>query len=193
MYPEYVLPADQKKAWLDGPHLRDRRARRRPTRFGWKVGDRVPIQATIWRKKDGASTWEFNICGIYDGDKKGVDTTPFFFNYDYFDEARQFGQGQVGWYVIRINDPAKAPEIAKRIDAMFANSSAETKTTTEKAFAAGVRQADRRHRRDHPRASSRRCSSRSCSWPPTRWRSRCASARASSPCSRRSASPTASC
>ena len=57
-----------------------------------------------------------------------------FFNYDYFDEARQFGQGQVGWYVIRINDPAKAPEIAGRIDAMFANSFAETKTTTEKAF-----------------------------------------------------------
>jgi putative ABC transport system permease protein len=63
-----------------------------------------------------------------------VDTTPFFFNYEYFDEARQFGQGQVGWYVIRINDPAKAPEIAERIDAMFANSFAETKTTTEKAF-----------------------------------------------------------
>jgi len=133
LYPEYVLPPDQRKAFLT-----DRTCaiigRQTANRFGFKVGDRVPIQATIWRKKGGGSTWEFNICGIYDGDKKGVDTTSMFFNYDYFDEARQFGQGQVGWYVIRINDPAKAPEIAARVDALFANSFAETKTTTEKAF-----------------------------------------------------------
>jgi len=133
LYPEYVLPADQRKAFLT-----DRACaivgRQTADRFGFKVGDRVPIQATIWRKQGGGSTWEFNICGIFDGNKKGVDTTSFFFNYDYFDEARQFGQGLVGWYVIRINDPAKAPEIAARIDAMFANSFAETKTTTEKAF-----------------------------------------------------------
>ncbi|MCX6552447.1 MAG: FtsX-like permease family protein [Acidobacteria bacterium] len=133
IYPEYVLPADQKKAWLS-----DRTCavvgRQTATRFGFKVGDRIPIQATIWRKKGGSLSWEFNVCGIYDGDKKGVDTTTMFFNYDYFDEARQFGQGLVGWYVIRINDAAKAPEIAERIDAMFANSFAETKTTTEKAF-----------------------------------------------------------
>ena len=133
LYPEYVLPADQRKAFLS-----DRTCaivgRQTANRFGFKVGDRVPIQATIWRKKGGATNWEFNVCGIYDGDKKGVDTTSLFFNYEYFDEARQFGQGLVGWYVIRINDPAQAPEIAERIDAMFANSFAETKTTTEKAF-----------------------------------------------------------
>jgi putative ABC transport system permease protein len=133
LYPEYVLPVDQQQAFLS-----DRTCaivgRQTANRFGFKVGDRVPIQATIWRKKGGATNWEFDVCGIYDGDKKGVDTTSMFFNYEYFDEARQFGQGQVGWYVIRINDPAKAPEIAERIDAMFANSFAETKTTTEKAF-----------------------------------------------------------
>jgi putative ABC transport system permease protein len=133
VYPEYVLPADQKKAWLT-----DRTCaivgRQTADRFGFKVGDRIPIQATIWRKRDGSSNWEFNLCGIYDGAKKGVDTTPFFFNYEYFDESRQFAQGQVGWYVIRINDPAAAPQIAARIDAQFANSFAETKTTTEKAF-----------------------------------------------------------
>jgi putative ABC transport system permease protein len=133
VYPEYILPEDQKQAWL-----RDRTCaivgRQTATRFGFKVGDRIPIQATIWRKKDGSSLWEFNVCGIFDAARQGVDTTPLFFNYDYFDEARQFGQGNVGWYVIRIADPAKAPEIAKRIDDMFANSFAETKTTTEKAF-----------------------------------------------------------
>jgi putative ABC transport system permease protein len=134
LYPEYTLPADQRQRWLD-----DRSCaivgRQTATRFGWKVGDRVPIQGTVWRKKGGIKTWEFNICGIYDSAQKGADTTSLFFNYTYFDEARQFGQGQVGWYVIRIADPAKAPEIAKTIDEGFANSSAETKTTTEKAFA----------------------------------------------------------
>jgi putative ABC transport system permease protein len=133
LYPEFILPDDQKKAWLS-----DRTCaivgRQTADRFGWKVGDRIPIQATIWRKRDGSSNWEFNLCGIFDGDKKGVDTTGFFFNYEYFDETRQFGKGLVGWYVIRIADPANAPAIAGRIDAQFANSSAETKTTTEKAF-----------------------------------------------------------
>jgi putative ABC transport system permease protein len=133
MYPEYLLPENQKKAWLT-----DRTCaivgRQTADRFGWKVGDRIPIRATIWRKRDGGTSWEFNLCGIYDGDKKGVDTTQFFFNYDYFDESRPFWQGQVGWYVIRINDPANAAAIAARIDAQFANSPAETKTTTEKAF-----------------------------------------------------------
>jgi putative ABC transport system permease protein len=134
LYPEYKLPPDQRQRWLD-----DRTCaivgRQTATRFGWKVGDRVPLQATIWRKKDGSKTWDFDLCGIYDGDEKGLDTTTMFFNYTYFEEARQFGQGQIGWYVIRINDPAKAPEIGRRIDDMFANSFAETKTTTEKAFA----------------------------------------------------------
>jgi putative ABC transport system permease protein len=133
LYPEFILPDSQKKAWLS-----DRTCaivgRQTADRFGWKVGDRIPIQATIWRKRDGSSNWEFNICGIFDGDKKGVDTTGFFFNYEYFDETRQFGKGMVGWYVVRIADPANAPAIAERIDAQFANSSAETKTATEKAF-----------------------------------------------------------
>ena len=133
VYPEYVLPAEQRQRWLS-----DRSCaivgRATASRLGFKVGDRVPIQATIWRKQNGASTWEFDVCGIYDATRQGVDTTPLFFNYKYFDEARQFGQGLVGWYVIGIDDPARAPEIAKRVDETFANSSAETKTTTEKAF-----------------------------------------------------------
>ncbi len=133
VYPEYLLPEDQKKAWLT-----DRTCaivgRQTADRYRFKVGDRIPIQATIWRKRDGSSSWEFNVCGIYDADRQGVDTTPLFFNYEYFDEARQFGQGLVGWYVIRIKNPDRAAEVARRIDEGFANSSAETKTTTEKAF-----------------------------------------------------------
>ena len=133
MYPEFLLPEDQKKAWLE-----DRTGavvgRSTARRYDWKVGDRIPIQGTIWRKKDGASTWEFTIRGIYDGAAQGTDTTQFLFHYDYFDEARWAAEGLVGWYIIRVDDPAKAAEIAERIDAEFANSPNETRTSTERAF-----------------------------------------------------------
>lgn len=136
LYPEYRLPPEQLAAWLadrEGAVV----GRRTAERYGWQVGDRIPIQATIWRKKDGTGTWEFNLVGIYDGAEQGTDTTQFLFRYDYFDEARWWGQGIVGWYVARIADPRRAAEIARAIDAEFANSPYETKTTTEKALAQG--------------------------------------------------------
>ncbi len=133
MYPEFKVPDDQRRAWIE-----DREGvlvgKTTAARFGWKIGDRIPIQGTIWRKKNGSALWEFNLRGIYDGGK-GVDTTQFLFHYDYFDEARQFGQGIVGWYVVRIADPKLSGEVGKKIDAIFENSSAETKTVTEKALA----------------------------------------------------------
>jgi putative ABC transport system permease protein len=64
MYPEYRCRPEQKQAWLARPHGRDRR-RRLARRFGWKVGDRVPLQGTIWQP-DNRAPWEFNIVGIYD-------------------------------------------------------------------------------------------------------------------------------
>lgn len=133
MYPELRLPPDQMKAWLA-----DRQGavvgRATANRFGWKIGDRIPLQATIWQPKSGnGSTWEFNLVGIYDGDP-GVDTTNFFFRYDYLDENRTNGDGLVGWYIVKIDDPSRSVEMAARFDDMFANSSAETKTTTEKGF-----------------------------------------------------------
>jgi len=136
LYPEFLLPEEQKQAWLA-----DRTAaivgRNTAERFGWKIGDRIPIQATVWRKADGSSAWEFNLVGIYDGAEDATDTTQFLFHYDYFDEARMFAKGQVGWYIIRVNDPAHADDIAQRMDAQFANSFYETKTSTEKAFIQG--------------------------------------------------------
>jgi putative ABC transport system permease protein len=134
MYPEFRLPPEQLKAWLA-----DRQGavvgRDLATRYGWKIGDKVPLKATIWQPKQGA-TWLFNIDGIYDGDK-AVDKTNFFFRYDYLDENRRGAYGQVGWYIIKINDPSRASEMAAKLDAQFANSSAETKTSTEKAFLQG--------------------------------------------------------
>ncbi len=135
MFPEFILPPEQKEAWLKtrtGAIV----GRNTAERFHWKIGDQVPIQSTIWSTAAGNRTWEFDIVGIYDGVKKGTDTTALFFRYDYFDENRRqnWGKGLVGWYTIRLKDPAQAAEIAKRVDEEFANSSAETKTEPERAF-----------------------------------------------------------
>jgi putative ABC transport system permease protein len=134
LYPEAQLPADQLKTWLA-----DRQGaiigRATATKYGWKIGDKVPIQATIWVPKQG-NTWFFNVDGIYDAEK-GFDTSNFFFHYEYLDENRRGAYGMVGWYVLRIDDPSRSADVASRLDAQFANSSAETKTSTEKAFLQG--------------------------------------------------------
>ncbi|MEO7191852.1 MAG: FtsX-like permease family protein [Vicinamibacterales bacterium] len=133
IYPEFRLRPEEMKAWLA-----DRQGavagRDLAARFGWKVGDRIPIQGTIWHPKGGGNdTWEFNLVGIYDGEP-AVDKTQFFFRYDYLDENRSGGEGQVGWYIVKVDDPARSVDLAHRFDDMFANSSDETKTTTEKGF-----------------------------------------------------------
>ena len=136
MFPEFLLGEDEREAWLAtrtgavvGRSLADR--------FDWQVGDSVPITATIWTRQGGEQSWEFDIVGIYDGAEKGTDTTQFLFRYDYFDEARAFGQGLVGWYTVRIDDPDRAAEISAAIDDEFANSQAETKAEPEGAFVQG--------------------------------------------------------
>jgi putative ABC transport system permease protein len=135
LYRELSLPKEQLAAWkADQTGALVGRATAK--RFGWKVGDRVPIQGTIFRKQDGSPLWEFNISGILDAKEKEVDTSGFYFHYEYLNQASRGGNlGVVGWYVIRITDPAQAVAISQKIDAMFANSPAETKTQTEKALA----------------------------------------------------------
>lgn len=133
MFPEFLLPPEQMKAWLQtrtGAVV----GRASAERFKWRIGDKVPIRSPIWIRDHN---WEFDIVGIYDGAKKGTDTTAMFFRYDYFDEMRQardWGKGLVGWYAIRVKEPARAAEIARLVDAEFENSPAETKTEPEGAF-----------------------------------------------------------
>ena len=136
IYPEYKLPDDQMKAWMA-----DRQGaiigRDLAERFNWKIGDRVPLTATIFQPRSGGQTWEFNIRGIYDG-ADGVDKTQFFFQYDYLEENRGEGMsGTVGWYIVKIADVNQAVDMSRTFDGMFANSPAETKTTTEKGFIEG--------------------------------------------------------
>jgi putative ABC transport system permease protein len=139
VYPEFQLPDEQKKAWLanrTGAIVGADLARR----FGWKVGDRIPLQGVIYRTPNNAP-WEFTIEGIYDSTEKAVDKSQFFFHYEYMNETirniQGYGRDQVGWYVIKLKDPGEAEAVAQKLDAMFANSPSETKTATEKAFIAG--------------------------------------------------------
>ena len=155
MYPEFLLSDEERQAWLTtrtGVIVGENTA----NRFGWEVGDRIPIEATIWRQKDRRTTWEFDIVGIYEGAKEGTDTTQLLFRYDYFDEARAFGEGQVGWYVVRVDDPERAAEVALAIDREFANSPAETKAETEGAFVQAFAEQIGQHRRNHDRHLERR-------------------------------------
>lgn len=139
MFPEYVLSDAAKQAWLKtrtGAIV----GRATADRFKWKIGDRIPLQSPIWNQPAGQTQWEFDLVGIYEGSKKGTDTSSFFFRYDYFEEARQQDKGQVGWFTVRIADPDQAARIAAIIDSEFANSPYETKTEPEGAFAQGFAQ-----------------------------------------------------
>ena len=136
MYPEFLLSPEEKQIWFKtrtGAIV----GRKTADRFHWKIGDKVPILSSIYGKKDGSRLWEFDIVGIYEGKEKGTDTTQLFFQYDYFEEARLWNKGQVGWYIVRVKDPEQAAEVAKRIDEEFENSTAETKAEPEGAFLQG--------------------------------------------------------
>jgi putative ABC transport system permease protein len=130
MFPEFVIPGDQWQAFLadkEGCIVGEGLA----TRFHWKLGDRIPIKGTIF-----PGTWEFNIRGIYRGTRTQDDTTQFWFRWDYLDERTTYRKGFVGWYTVRIANPDDAVRLVRAIDEEFANSPWETKTDTEKAFAA---------------------------------------------------------
>lgn len=133
VYPEFLVPEDQWKAFLQdrqGAVVGEGTARR----FGWKLGDRIPIIGGIY-----SGNWQFNLDGIYTGARKADDTTQFWFQYDNLNEnpAAAFGKNTVGWYVVRLNSADDATRVTKSIDDSFANSSYETKTDTEKSFAEG--------------------------------------------------------
>src|ERR1035441_6025654 len=103
MFPEFLLAPAQKQAWLEtrtGAIV----GRKTAERFHWKIGDKVPIQSSIWGKTDSSRLWEFDIVGIFDGRDKNTDTTPLYFRYDFFDEARRGGTGQVGRDTGRVQD-----------------------------------------------------------------------------------------
>jgi putative ABC transport system permease protein len=136
LYPEWIMPEEQRKAFkatrtgaIVGQSLADR--------FHWKLGDKIPLQATIFAKKDGSNTWIFDLVGIYhvrDVKLKSQENV-LFFNWDYFNEAAQFGgNSTVGWYAEKLADRSQADAVAQSVDRLSADSEHETKTQSEQSF-----------------------------------------------------------
>ena len=134
LYPEFKIAEAQKKAWLAdqrGAIVGEALAKR----HGWKVGDTIPLQATIFPTK-GSNNWEFTLRGIYvvdDPKQKGQENV-LFFHWKYFDEANDYVKGRVGWFVVAPDSGATADRAALAIDKLSANSDHETKTQSEAAF-----------------------------------------------------------
>ena len=134
LYPEFKLPVAQKKAWLAdqrGAIVGEALAKQ----FGWKVGDTIPLQATIFPTK-GSNDWQFTLRGIYhvDDPKQKAQERVLFFHWKYFDEANDYVKGRVGWWIVEPSNGGSADRVAKAIDTLSANSDHETKTQSEAAF-----------------------------------------------------------
>jgi putative ABC transport system permease protein len=133
------MPEDQWRSFIStqdgaivGKNLADK--------FGWKVGDIVPLNSFIWTKTDGSRVWEWRIVGIFSGrDKEWTDRASLMYlNYGQFDEGRVAGaRGLAGVFVVRVRDPLQSERIAAEIDKRFENSADETKTQSEQEFQLG--------------------------------------------------------
>jgi len=133
MYPEFVVPEQQRLEWIaDRTGIMIGRGLADLT--GWQVGEAVPLRSSIWRKADGSDTWDVTVRAIYDL-PQGGDTRQILMHQEYFEEARGMAKGLIGWYVVKVSDVGRADAVARQIDLQFANSPAETKTSSERAMA----------------------------------------------------------
>ncbi|MBW4050200.1 MAG: FtsX-like permease family protein [Proteobacteria bacterium] len=135
VYSEFKLPAGELRAFKEtrtGAVVGASLAKR----FHWKIGEQIPLEATIFPQNGGSNTWTFDLVGIYHVANRREESQEdaMFFHWKYFDEARAFGRGDVGWYIEKIGQPKEADRIAQAIDAISANSDHETKTQSEDAF-----------------------------------------------------------
>jgi putative ABC transport system permease protein len=140
LFPEWIMPAEQRDAFkhtrggaVVGKSLADK--------FHWKIGDKIPLEATIFPQKNGSNTWTFDLVGIYHvkDPKLASQENVMFFNWDYFNEATAFGGGNsVGWYTFKLTDRKDADRVSQAVDALSADSDHETKTQTEQSFTAAL-------------------------------------------------------
>ena len=139
VYPEWVMPEEHWNAFRD-TRTAMIAGRLLAEQYGWKVGDKIPLQSNIFPQKNGSKDWTFDLVGIYDGkDDQWRQQTAggMYINHAYFAEATQFGGGNAGIFVLRLEDPDMAESVAMTVDKRYENSADETKTQTEKDFQVG--------------------------------------------------------
>lgn len=135
LYPEIILDQAQKEVFL-----RDRKGcligRKLAARFGWKVGDPVTLRGTIY-----PGDWPMTVRAVYRGRDTGVDETQFLFHWEYLNESLRKTTpalvDQAGFFLLGVRAPELAASASRAVDAIFANSLAETLTETEQAFQMG--------------------------------------------------------
>lgn len=134
LYSEFEIPQEQLEAF-ENTRTGAVATRGTAERFGWSIGDVIPIVADIYPKMDGSLLWEFELVGMYARpDQTGGNFDEFFIHYDYFEEAKQHSKGMIGWMAVRVENPDAAAEVARAIDARFENSRDPTRTMTEKEY-----------------------------------------------------------
>ncbi|MEN5005661.1 ABC transporter permease [Stenotrophomonas indicatrix] len=104
--------------------------------FGWKIGDTIPLQATIF-PRGGSNDWPLELKGIYRSKDRALaanEERQLMMNWKYFDESNDYIKNQVSWYTVTLDNPEQSSRVAQAIDAISANSDHETKTQTESAF-----------------------------------------------------------
>ena len=135
LYPEIDVAQSERDAWArtrTGVLVGDALMKR----FGWKVGQKIPLQSTIFPNSDGTLNWSFDIVGTLKAkDRKSAGFTEgmLLMHYKYFEESTPYVDGDVGWYVSRVSDVRRSDAAAKAIDALSLNSPHETKTMSEQA------------------------------------------------------------
>lgn len=133
VYPELVMPPEQRARFIE-----DRNCllagRAIVDQWGWEIGDPVPLQSNIFTRADGQDAWTFELCAVFEGDEAAIPTNYAMFHYELFNETISFGQDSLGWFPILSESADRNDEVIAAIDEMFANSAAETETSTEAAF-----------------------------------------------------------
>lgn len=133
VYPELRLDEKQRTNWLN-----NRQSviigKQMAMKFGWNVGDKIPLSSNIFSHKNGGHTWEVVIEGIFTADSKNIDTSYMLMHHLYFFESQSYGGEWIGWVVLLTDNPSINDRVSKAIDSLFENSAAETETNTEAAF-----------------------------------------------------------
>jgi putative ABC transport system permease protein len=133
MFDEYNMPAGQLEQWKKtrtGLVIGQAIA----SKYGWKVGDRVPLSSSIWMNRDGVFTWQFTVSAIYQSEGGSSNEKQIFFQHAYFDKGRAYARNTVSWFTPKVGERADVDEVSQRIDTLFANSNGATRTTTEQVF-----------------------------------------------------------
>lgn len=138
LYPEFTVTPAQREAFVK-IRTGALAGRRLIERYGWKIGQKLPIHSEIHAQANGSLDWEFDLVGMIDAEDPNQlgNTDMVLVSQKYFDESRREGKGTTGWYIIRIADAGRARDISAAIDERFRNSPYETKTQPEKEFAVG--------------------------------------------------------